>query len=207
MSYICILANRMGIAAAGDSRVTFSPLPVHLDRGRKVGTAPDQHLIWACCGLTVFGGVNYAALTTRILQDQRKNLAEKLAAICRRVAPVLRTQHRVSRKEALFTLLLGVAEQEKVQVMSLDLINGEATLQRWFAPAIIDAGWKKELRPPLLDPAQFQEDSLAELAQRAQERVQWSIQRDQTLHQIQRGHPQTVGGPIRWAVLGKPEEL
>ena len=35
MSYICMLANRRGIAAAGDSRLTFSHLPLHLDRSQK----------------------------------------------------------------------------------------------------------------------------------------------------------------------------
>lgn len=207
MSYICILANGRGIAAAGDSRMTFYPVPVHMDRSRKVDVAPDQHLIWACCGLAVFGGVNYAALTSRILRRSQWTLAQKLAAICRRVTPVLKMQHRVSGKDAFFTLLLGVADREGVQVMSLDVINGAATLQRWPAPAIIDAGWQRELRPPLLDPNLFRNDTMEDLARRAQERVKWAIARDQALHKARQTHPQTVGGPVRWAVLGRPEEM
>lgn len=41
MSYICMLANPRGIAAAGDSRLTFSHLPLHLDRSQKVFA--DRH--------------------------------------------------------------------------------------------------------------------------------------------------------------------
>ncbi len=172
-----------------------------------MGIAADQHLIWACCGLAVFGGVNYTALTARILKGSKWSLAQKLAAICRRVVPVLKLQHRINGKDAFYTLLLGVADGAGIQVMSLDVINGEVTLQRWPAPAIIDAGWKKELRPPLVHPNQFQNDTLEALAQRAQERVAWAIARDHALHETQQGHPQTVGGPVKWVVLRKTEEL
>lgn len=207
MSYICMLANERGIAAAGDSRLTFAPIPLHLDRSQKVFTAPEQHLIWACCGLTVWGGVNYVQLTARIMSRRQWTLSKKLAEVCRRVAPALRMQHRVQRTKALFTLLVGVAEPGKVQVMSLDLVNGEATLGRWPAPAMADAGWQRELRPPLLDPSLFRGESLEELAQQARQRVQWAVARDRELSEKQSAHRQTVGGPVRWAVLGIPEEL
>lgn len=83
MSYICMLANERGIAAAGDSRLTFAPIPLHLDRSQKVFTAPEQHLIWACCGLTVWGGVNYVQLTARIMSRRQWTLSKKLAEVCR----------------------------------------------------------------------------------------------------------------------------
>lgn len=207
MSYICMLANRRGIAAAGDSRLTLAPIPVHLDRSRKVFSAPEQHLIWACCGLTVWGGVNYVQLTERIMRRRQWTLSKKLAEVCRRVAPALRMQHRVRRAPALFTLLVGVAEPGKVQVMSLDLVNGEPTLGRWPAPAMADAGWKRELRPALLNPDVFREESLEELAQRARQRVQWAVARDRALSVRESAHRQTVGGPVKWAILGVPEEL
>lgn len=196
-----------GLPPPGTARLTFAPIPLHLDRSQKVFTAPEQHLIWACCGLTVWGGVNYVQLTARIMSRRQWTLSKKLAEVCRRVAPALRMQHRVQRTKALFTLLVGVAEPGKVQVMSLDLVNGEATLGRWPAPAMADAGWQRELRPPLLDPSLFRGESLEELAQQARQRVQWAVARDRELSEKQSAHRQTVGGPVRWAVLGIPEEL
>lgn len=207
MSYICMLANRRGIVAAGDSRLTLTPIPIHLDRSQKVFIDSEQHLIWACCGLTVWGGVNYVRLTERIMRRRQWTLSKKLATVCRRVAPALRVQNRIQRGPALFTLLVGLAEPGGVQLMSLDLVNGAPTLGRWPAPAMVDAGWKRELRPPLLSPGVFREESLEELAQRARQRVQWAVDRDRALSARKPAHRQTVGGPIKWAVLGRPEEL
>ena len=192
MSYICMLANRRGIAAAGDSRLTFSHLPLHLDRSQKVFADPAQHLIWACCGLT---------------GRRQWSLSKRLALVCRRVAPALRVQHRIQRQDALFTLLVGVAEPGNVQLMSLDLVNGEASLGRWPAPAMTEAGWKRALRPPMPDPNGFREEPLELLARRARARVQWAVARDRELHGKNPAHRQTVGGQVKWAVLGIPEEL
>ena len=207
MSYICMLANRRGIAAAGDSRLTFSHRPLHLDRSQKVFADPAQHLIWACCGLTVWGGVNYIQLTSRILGRRQWSLSKRLALVCRRVAPALRVQHRIQRQDALFTLLVGVAEPGNVQLMSLDLVNGEASLGRWPAPAMTEAGWKRALRPPMPDPNGFREEPLELLARRARARVQWAVARDRELHGKNPAHRQTVGGQVKWAVWGIPEEL
>lgn len=75
--------------------------------------------------------MNYIQLTSRILGRRQWSLSKRLALVCRRVAPALRVQHRIQRQDALFTLLVGVAEPGNVQLMSLDLVNGEASLGRW----------------------------------------------------------------------------
>lgn len=207
MSYICMLANERGIAAAGDSRLTFAPIPLHLDRSQKVFTAPEQHLIWACCGLTVWGGVNYVQLTARIMSRRQWTLSKKLAEVCRRVAPALRDAAPGPADQGAVHAAGGGGGAGEGPGESLDLVNGEATLGRWPAPAMADAGWQRELRPPLLDPSLFRGESLEELAQQARQRVQWAVARDRELSEKQSAHRQTVGGPVRWAVLGIPEEL
>ena len=58
MSYLCLLASECAMAVVGDSRLTLSPVPLHWDKARKIGCDQGQRCLWACCGLTVFGGVN-----------------------------------------------------------------------------------------------------------------------------------------------------
>ena len=49
MSYICMLANENGIAAAGDSRLTLAPIPMHLNRimGFLLGAVCGILNVWA----------------------------------------------------------------------------------------------------------------------------------------------------------------
>ena len=57
------------------------------------------------------------------------------------------------------------------------------------------------------DPNGFREEPLELLARRARARVQWAVARDRELHGKNPAHRQTVGGQVKWAVLGIPEEL
>ena len=148
MSYICILANENGIAAAGDSRLTLAPIPMHLDHTRKVFSAPEQGLVWACCGMMVWAGINYARWTSHIMRRPWP-LERKLEAVARRVGPMLRVCNRVLRRDTLFSLLVGVGTPGAVELVSLDLVNGKSRVRRWRAPAVSEAGWKGRLRPPL----------------------------------------------------------
>lgn len=206
MSYICLLAGERGIAAAGDSRLTVSPVPLHWDRAKKVFCAPEQQRIWACCGLTMFGGVNYAALTGRILSGKGA-LDEQLQTICRRVNPALNVQRKLYRQANFFSLLLGQITREGIDLVTLDLDGKSVNLRHWNAPAILEAGWRAELRPPMPDPNQFRQESPQELANRARERVAWAIAKDHRLSKTEKRHTQTVGGSITWVILELPEEI
>ena len=205
MSYICMLANESGIAAAGDSRLTLFPIPLHLDRSRKVFVAPERGLIWGCCGLTVWGGINCVHLTGHILRRPWP-LERKLEAIRRRVEPVLRMCHRIHRKDVRFTLLLGVAEPGQVRLYTLDLVNGNRhRLRQWNAPSITEGGWQSALRPPFPKPELFRYDTPEELVARARQRVQWAVERDHTLSETKPAHRPTVGGTVRSVLLRVPD--
>ena len=88
MSYLCLLASECAMAVVGDSRLTLSPVPLHWDKARKIGCDQGQRCLWACCGLTVFGGVNYAKLAARIFHGSG-TLTEKAQALAKRVNPPL----------------------------------------------------------------------------------------------------------------------
>ena len=86
MSYLCLLASECAMAVVGDSRLTLSPVPLHWDKARKIGCDQGQRCLWACCGLTVFGGVNYVKLAARIFHGSG-TLTEKAQALAKRVNP------------------------------------------------------------------------------------------------------------------------
>ena len=196
MSYICMLANENGIAAAGDSRLTLAPIPMHLDHTRKVFSAPEQGLVWACCGMMVWAGINYARWTSHIMRRPWP-LERKLEAVARRVGPMLRVCNRVLRRDTLFSLLVGVGTPGAVELVSLDLVNGKSRVRRWRAPAVSEAGWKGRLRPPRPRPGELRGKPVEELTQIARERVRWAVERDRALSKEKPAHRQTVGGAVR----------
>ena len=106
MSYLCLLASECAMAVVGDSRLTLSPVPLHWDKARKIGCDQGQRCLWACCGLTVFGGVNYAKLAARIFHGSG-TLTEKAQALAKRVNPPLSVQRRLYRQTTTFSLLAG----------------------------------------------------------------------------------------------------
>ena len=204
VSYLCMLASEQGIAAAGDSRLTLMPIPLHLDRSRKVFSAPEQHLVWACCGLTVWFGMNLAHITDRILRRPGP-LRPKLEEMVHRLNPILRMCQKTRRKDAVFSLLVGVTEPGQVYLLTLDLLNGTThRLKRWDAPAMTEAGWRRALRPPMIPSEQLRGRPVEELAELARQRVRWAVERDHELSVKNPAHRQTVGGEVRWVVLRAP---
>lgn len=205
MSYLCLLASERAMAVVGDSRLTLSPVPLHWDKAKKIGWNPATQCLWACCGLTVFGGVNFAHLTTRIFQGTG-SLEEKARRLTKRVNPPLKLQRKLYRQHTTFSLLAGQWTDRGAELMTLDLDGQHGNLRRWSAPAFLEAGWDAKLRPPMPNPATFRQATGEELARLGRERVASVIAADHRLARENRTHLQTVGGPILWAVLERPEK-
>ena len=140
MSYLCLLASECAMAVVGDSRLTLSPVPLHWDKARKIGCDQGQRCLWACCGLTVFGGVNYAKLAARIFHGSG-TLTEKAQALAKRVNPPLSIQRRLYRQTTTFSLLAGQWTEQGAELLTLDLDGKHTDLRRWPAPAFLEAGW------------------------------------------------------------------
>lgn len=205
MSYLCLLASERAMAVVGDSRLTLSPVPLHWDRAQKIGCDPGQRCLWACCGLTVFGGVNYAKVTARIFQGGG-TLTEKAQAVAKRVNPPLHVQRMLYRQTTTFSLLAGQWTERGAELLTLDLDGKHTTLHHWPAPAFLEAGWEAALRPPMPDPEGFRQATSDQLARMGRERVATVIATDHRLSREQKKHIQTVGGPILWAALERPEK-
>lgn len=205
MSYLCLLASERAMAVVGDSRLTLSPVPLHWDKARKIGCDQGQQCLWACCGLTVFGGVNYAKLAARIFHGSG-TLTEKAQALAKRVNPPLSVQRCLYRQTTTFSLLAGQWTEQGAELLTLDLDGKHTNLRRWPAPAFLEAGWEASLRPPMLNPDGYRQASSADLARLGRERVASVIATDHRLAREQKKHIQTVGGPILWATLERPEK-
>ena len=134
MSYLCLLASECAMAVVGDSRLTLSPVPLHWDKARKIGCDQGQRCLWACCGLTVFGGGNYAKLAARIFHGSG-TLTEKAQALAKRVNPPLSIQRRLYRQTTTFSLLAGQWTEQGAELLTLDLDGKHTDLRRWPAPA------------------------------------------------------------------------
>ncbi|MCC8074899.1 MAG: hypothetical protein LIO95_02955 [Clostridiales bacterium] len=206
MSYICLIANQNGVAAAGDSRLTIQPeaLHLHLDRGRKVFSDQDQGLVWACCGLTIFGGVNYYRLASHILRQKNRSLSSRLNQIAGVLSKATAAQHLLSRKPSVFTLLLGQVKDGEVTVHVLDVVSGEVRRKVLAGPAFVQAGWDPSLRQRKPSASEFEKDTLGQLIDRAKKRCLWAIRKDSELAQQDKKHSQTVGGSVRVAYVAIP---
>lgn len=208
MSYICLIANRNGVALSGDSRLTMEPhfLRLHIDRTRKVFSDPEQRMAWACCGLTLYLGIHYFKLTERILRQSRRSLSSRLSQISGILSKATALQHLVSRRNSVFELLLSVVTDSGVQVHQLQVVNGKATLKRHTAPVFLQAGWVPSLhqKPPAL--AEYENETLEQLTTRARLRCVWAMKRDRHLSEENHKHLQTIGGNIRVASLSAREQ-
>lgn len=205
MSYLCLLASECAMAVVGDSRLTLSPVPLHWDKARKIGCDQGQRCLWACCGLTVFGGVNYAKLAARIFHGSG-TLTEKAQALAKRVNPPLSIQRRLYRQTTTFSLLAGQWTEQGAELLTLDLDGKHTDLRRWPAPAFLEAGWEASLRPPMLSPDEYRQSGSADLARLGRERVASVIAADHQLAREQKKHIQTVGGPHPVGHLGTAGE-
>lgn len=206
MSYICMIANQNGIAVSGDSRMSFQPvqLGLHIDHAQKVFSDPKHGLVWACCGLMVFAGVNYYKMASYILRQYYRSIGSRLNQISAVITRATAVQHALTRKHCAFTLLLGSVQNGQVTVRALDIVDGKSTLRTLDVPILIQSGWEPSLhqpKPPLED---YANETLEQLVQRAKERCLWAVQRDSQLAHEDRSHTQTVGGHVRVISIATP---
>jgi hypothetical protein len=208
MSYICLIANANGVALSGDSRLTLEPrfLHLHFDNTRKVFSDPSQNMAWACCGLTMYLGMNYFKHTERILRQSHRSLASRLNQISSLLSRATRLQHLVTRRDSVFVLLLSVVTSEGVQVQKLEVVNGTAAIKRYQTPVFLQGGWIPALRQNNPAAAEYAGESLEQLVARARQRCMWAMKRDQQRSQENRKHQQTIGGNIRVVTLPVPKE-
>lgn len=203
MSYICMVANRNGIAVSGDSRLTFQPerLNLHLDNAQKVFSCPEQNMVWACCGIMVMAGINYYKMASWILRQKNRSLTSRLNQISGIMSRATGAQYRLTRKDACFTLLLGVIKDGTAQVYVLDAVNGEASLRTLEAPVLIQSGWVKSLHQPKPPVSAYQDESIDQLIARVRERCLWAMRKDGRLASQEAKHIQTIGGNVRVVYL------
>lgn len=210
MSYICMVANKNGIAVSGDSRLTFQPmqLNLHLDNAQKVFSCPEQKMVWACCGMMVWAGVNYYKVISWILRQENRSLHSRLNQIGGMVGRATAAQHRLSQKGSVFTLLVGAMKEKGPVVYCLDAVNGEVQLRQMEAPVLIQSGWVRSLHQPKPQVEAYENESVEQLVSRVRERCLWAMRKDGRLALEEAKHIQTIGGNIRVAFLKaeKPEE-
>lgn len=199
MSYICLIANEHGVAAAGDSRLTLYPerLGVHFDTARKVFAAEDQGLVWACCGITIFGGVNYIRRAERILRADCKSMGAKLDKITEMMRRVTRLHHAISRRESAFTLLLS--EQKRGAVTVLEIVNGRVRRREWTEPVAVEGGFVPEEALPTQEAVAAM--SLEQLVNTARIRTMNAEKQAAKWAKSDKKRVQTVGGPVRVVYL------
>lgn len=198
MSYLCLLANENGIALAGDSRVSIQPvrLGIHFS-GRKVFAEPEKRMVWGCCGLVAFGGIYFPALARRTLRTPGQSLITDLRQLGDALAPATRWYQRLYRRDGVFLLLVGRMTEQGADVRRLRVKNGEATVEHFSAPVLLEAGWEPSRYPARPAAESFAGQSVMQLNKTASRRVQQVIALDRELHGENPDWAQTVGGYVR----------
>lgn len=207
MSYICLFASENGVAAAGDSRECFQSARrgLHRDWARKVFSDETQGLVWACCGLKRFRGVNSHRVAAKILRDRNASLADRLERIASAIGPLTEEYRLRYKGDGIFILLVGrMADgkrlhivNEKPDVRSLCIVNGKATVRRHSVPALLEGGWHRSMYPPHPGEAAFAREGPEQLSRRAARRVEEVIALDHARRSRDRNWIQTVGGSVR----------
>lgn len=203
MSYICMVANKNGIAVSGDSRLTFQPeaLNLHFDSAQKVFSCPEQKMVWACCGMMVWAGINYYRTAGWILKQENRSLRSRLNQIEGMVCRATAAQRRLSGKDASFTILVGIIKDGTPVVYALDVVNGKSNLRIMEAPVLVQSGWVKSLHQPKPEVSAYEEESVPQLIARVRERCLWAMRKDGRLAETEKSHVQTIGGNVRVVFL------
>lgn len=202
-----MIANQNGIAVSGDSRLTFQPqkLNLHLDKAQKVFSDQEQGLVWACCGLMVFAGINYYMMTDHILRQKYRSMPSRLNQITGAMTRATAAQHWLSRKPSVFTLLLGSVKEGKVSVQVLNVVDGKADLKTLDTPVLVQSGWEPSLHQPKPPVADYANETIDQLVKRAKDRCLWAVRKDGRLALEDEKHVQTVGGNVRIAYLANKQ--
>jgi hypothetical protein len=203
MSYICLIANQNGIAVSGDSRLTFQPeqLHLHIDHAQKVFSDQEQGMVWACCGLMVFAGINYYMMSDHILRQSYRSMSSRLNQITGALTRATAAQHWLTRKDSVFTMLIGSIKKGEVSVQVLDVVNGKAKLKTLPTPVLVQSGWEARLHQPKPPVSDYADESIDKLVKRAKDRCLWAVRKDGRLALEDEKHIQTVGGNVRIAFI------
>lgn len=193
MSYICMLVNSRGAAAAGDSRETFD-LGMHLSLRRKVFVSDDGRSIWAMCGLTRCLGVDYFRRASAILRSGGSH-SQQLVRVGKLLSSGTRIQSKLSRAVSSFTLMACFADNDSPKVYVLRAVNGRCSIEQRAYPICLEAGSGTQNIPALKVP-DLDSLSLAGLERTARLRTQEAIEGDRAAHEKNWKHRVTVGGRI-----------
>lgn len=204
MSYICLIANSKGIAAAGDSRLTVTPkaLNLHIDRTRKVFQDEKQGLVWACCGLTFFGGIHYFRVVESTLRSEL-SMGAKLNRITKLMEHATRVHHLVSFGESSFTLLLSRMVDGEPESLILKVVNGKAEKEIVRGAVAIEDGSGRAGALPFAE--EVEKASVEQVVEMARSRAMTAARNSAAAYKADK-KPQTVGGNIRVVYLTNKAE-
>ena len=222
MSYICLLINRQGAVASGDSRLSlhtpldsiFPWLQLHIDRAAKVENSRDGHLLWGCCGITSRGFIRFPVIVRRIMNDTSLTLEEKLKRIEKKVCRHTR-QCQLALKWLFLTRQIRTSEDPKASFIfnmfwatfdesgaphsgSLCIKNGKVLVSKEYHGSVfIENGMNMDKLSDRRRFAPKTSASLAELYALSNDRVRESIEKDHELKAQDPKYRATIGGPVR----------
>lgn len=201
MSYICLIANEKGAVAAGDSRLTIYPnfLHLHVDKTKKVFADQEQGLVWACCGLTVYAGINYFRLVERTLRDPHRSMAAKLNRIETVMKRATRSCHLLTRQRSTFTLLLCERSENDPLVTVLDIMDGRVQKRQLKGAVAVEGGCRPSEPMPQGD--SWKDASVEQMVVYARRRTMEAVKLSAEGAKENKKQRQTVGGNVRVVYL------
>lgn len=201
MSYICLIANEKGAAAAGDSRLTIYPdfLRLHIDKTKKAFADEAQGLVWACCGLTVYAGMNFFRMTERTLRDPHRSMAAKLNHIETVMKRATRSCHFLTRQRSTFTLLLCEQTADGPLTTVLNVMDGRVQKRQIEGPVAVEGGWRPAESMPGAD--HWKDASVEQMVVYARRRTMDAVKLSAEGAKENKKQRQTVGGNVRVVYL------
>lgn len=194
MSYICLIGNENGLVAGSDSRETLSNNEFN-DNRQKVFVDKKQNLIWACCGITKYNGIDYIDVVESILRDSNLSFIEKIDRLQVMIERVTKECYSYIGNGSAMDILIGYKLKRKMLVR-MNIQNGEIKRNTFFAPLAIEGGSGKMImnKIPLKD---YNRLSLEDLKSYVNKRVLETIEKDKEISIKDPTHVNTIGGKVK----------
>ena len=203
MSYICLLANKNGAAASGDTRVSknFSgdkPFKVINNKRRKVFTSNEDKVIWAMAGVTKVFGWDYFKQINRVMKNDSVSFALRLEKYVKIMKRATRRFHKYFKTTGSSTILFASYHEEKApQIGSITIQNGEVLSdKRYNVPVFVETGSNYAQLSDRKKYVPGEDDTIGELKMNAAKRVAEAVRTDKKHFHEDAYYRPAVGGTV-----------
>lgn len=125
MSFNCVCMKDDIVYIGADSRLCFDD-GSFVDTNQKLFTNKDLNIVWSMTGETIYNHIHYFNLINSIMNNKNATTVEKLDSIQMLMNSITKRKYMQTNKDSFFDMFVGVIENNRVAVYTLESKNGFA---------------------------------------------------------------------------------